>query len=102
MVEPKIISPEIINKFDLVLDGLSKRDYKVANDVYFEMFISHLSGKSGEGELDFFSDWHDDCFPSLRIFLPITILLQIRSYYVDNDTQSFDQQCYEIADSQWK
>lgn len=45
-----IMDPQIVNKFDLVLDALSKQDYKVTNDFYFDMFISHLSGKSGEGE----------------------------------------------------
>lgn len=48
--EPQQVDPCIINKFDLVLNGLSQQDYKVSNDFYFDMFITHLSGKSGEGE----------------------------------------------------
>lgn len=40
---------EVRDKFKRVLNGLLKRDYNVSNDVYFEMFITHLSGKNGEG-----------------------------------------------------
>lgn len=42
-------SDDTRDKFKRVLNGLLKQDYNVTNDVYFEMFITHLSGKGGEG-----------------------------------------------------
>lgn len=44
-------SNDVSDKFKLVLNGLLNQDYIVTNDVYFEMFITHLSGKGGEGML---------------------------------------------------
>lgn len=44
------MNADMTNKFDLVLDALTKHEYKVSNDVYFDMFITHLAGKSGCGK----------------------------------------------------
>lgn len=41
---------DIADKFESVLNGLLKKNYNVTNDVYFDMFITHLSDKSNEGK----------------------------------------------------
>lgn len=49
-METNTMNADMTNKFDLVLDALTKHEYKVSNDVYFDMFITHLAGKSGCGK----------------------------------------------------
>lgn len=40
---------DVSNKYKTVLDALIQQNYQVINDVYLDMFISHISGKNGEG-----------------------------------------------------
>lgn len=46
---------EIAVNFERVLNGLLQQNYNVTSDVYFDMFIKHLSSKdaSGVGTADF-------------------------------------------------
>lgn len=43
------MSAEIGDKYKAVLNALIDQNYHVINDVYLDMFISHISGRSGEG-----------------------------------------------------
>lgn len=36
-------------KYKTVLNALIQQNYHVINDVYLDMFISHISGKNGQG-----------------------------------------------------
>lgn len=40
---------EIAVNFERVLNGLLQRNYNVTSDVYFDMFIKHLSSKNAHG-----------------------------------------------------
>lgn len=40
---------EIAINFERVLDGLLQQNYNVTNDVYFDMFVKHLSSKNASG-----------------------------------------------------
>lgn len=40
---------DVGDKYKTVLNALIQQNYHVINDVYLDMFISHISGKSGEG-----------------------------------------------------
>lgn len=46
---------ELAVNFERVLNGLLQQNYNVTSDVYFDMFIKHLSSKnaSGVGEGNF-------------------------------------------------
>lgn len=43
------MSSDIGEKYRTVLNALIDQNYHVINDVYLDMFISHISGRSGEG-----------------------------------------------------
>lgn len=43
------MSSDIGDKYKTVLNALIDQNYCVINDVYLDMFISHISGRSGEG-----------------------------------------------------
>lgn len=43
------MSSDIGEKYKTVLNALIDQNYHVINDVYLDMFISHISGRSGEG-----------------------------------------------------
>lgn len=45
------MSSDIGDKYRAVLNALIEQNYHVINDVYLDMFISHVSGRSGEGTL---------------------------------------------------
>lgn len=40
---------DVGDKYKTVLNALIHQNYHVMNDVYLDMFISHVSGKNGEG-----------------------------------------------------
>lgn len=40
---------DIRNKYKTILNALIDQNYNVINDVYLDMFITHASGKHGEG-----------------------------------------------------
>lgn len=42
-------SDEIAVNFERVLNGLLQQNYNVTSDVYFDMFIKHLSSKDASG-----------------------------------------------------
>lgn len=46
--EAKVVL-DVGDKYKTVLDALIQQNYHVMNDVYLDMFISHISGKNGEG-----------------------------------------------------
>lgn len=41
---------DVGEKYKTVLKALLEKDFYIINDVYLNMFISHLSGKNGEGK----------------------------------------------------
>lgn len=43
---------DITSKYTTVLNALIQQNYNVINDVYLDMFITHISGKSGEGNIN--------------------------------------------------
>lgn len=46
---------DVGDKYKTVLNALIQQNYHVMNDVYLDMFISHVSGKeNGDGEYRFF------------------------------------------------
>lgn len=42
---------DVGDKYKAVLNALIEQNYHVINDVYLDMFISHISGKNGEGTI---------------------------------------------------
>lgn len=40
---------EVAVNFERVLKGLLQQNYNVTSDVYFDMFIKHLSSKNADG-----------------------------------------------------
>lgn len=43
------MSSDVGDKYKAVLNALITQNYHVINDVYLDMFVSHISGKTGEG-----------------------------------------------------
>lgn len=62
---------DVTEKFKTVLNALLQQNYSVMNDVYLDMFITHVSGKHGEGRVNghfqFYSISHFVHFISLKI-----------------------------------
>lgn len=42
---------DVSKKYEAVLNALLQQNYDIMNDVYLNMFISHLSGKHEEGKM---------------------------------------------------
>lgn len=60
MTSGNSMSSDIGDKYKAVLNALIDQNYNVMNDVYLDMFISHISGKTGEGM--------NNCLKTLSIF----------------------------------
>lgn len=54
---------DVGEKYKTVLNALLEKNYHIINDVYLNMFISHLSGKNGEGkyEIAIFFQYNVQC-----------------------------------------
>lgn len=44
---------DVGEKYKTVLNALLQQNYEIMNDVYLNMFISHLSGKHEEGKIKY-------------------------------------------------
>lgn len=47
--DTKVLS-DVSDRYKTVLDALIQQNYHVINDVYLDMFISHISGKNTQGK----------------------------------------------------